>query len=154
MKNRIICVVACLMMLVGCVVLCSCSEADKVNRNISKQANYFEAERRITVYNARTDNVILEMEGAMSISNNDNNELVCTVKTGLNEYNRKLCVKYHTSAIAMDRLLRRAVDYAVVRKQTHGPLYYEVLGDTPRQAMPLKQFLYISARYLMREEAQ
>ena len=88
MKNRIICVVACLMMLVGCVVLCSCSEADKVNRNISKQANYFEAERRITVYNARTDNVILEMEGAMSISNNDNNELVCTVKTGPNEYKK------------------------------------------------------------------
>lgn len=75
-------------MLVGCVVLCSCSEADKVNRNISKQANYFEAERRITVYNARTDNVILEMEGAMSISNNDNNELVCTVKTGPNEYKK------------------------------------------------------------------
>ena len=88
MKNRIICVVACLMMLVGCVVLCSCSEADKVNRNISKQANYFEAERRITVYNARTDNVILEMEGAMSISNNENNELVCTVKIGPNEYKK------------------------------------------------------------------
>lgn len=57
MKNRIICFAVSLMMLVGCVVLCSCSEADKVNRNISKQANYFEAERRITVYNARTDNV-------------------------------------------------------------------------------------------------
>lgn len=68
------------------------------------------------------------------------------------DINRKLCVKYHTSAIAMDRLLRRAVDYAVIRKQTHGPLYYEVLGDAPRQAMPLKQFLYISARYLIREE--
>lgn len=59
-----------------------------MNRNISKQANYFEAERRITVYNARTDNVILEMEGAMSISNNENNELVCTVKTGPNEYKK------------------------------------------------------------------
>ena len=35
------------------------------------------------------------------------------------DINRKLCVKYHASAIAMDRLLRRAVDYAVVRKQTH-----------------------------------
>ena len=93
MKNRIICVFTCLMMLVGCVVLCSCSEADKVNRNISKQANYFEAERRITVYNARTDNVILEMEGAMSISNNDNNELVCT------EHSREL--------LAMQRLLHR-----------------------------------------------
>lgn len=88
MKNRIICVVTCLMMLVGCTVLCSCSEADKVNRNISNQANYFETERRITVYNARTDNVILEMEGAMSISNNDSNELVCTVKTGPNEYKK------------------------------------------------------------------
>lgn len=88
MKNRIICFAVSLMMLVGCVVLCSCSEADKVNRNISKQANYFEAERRIMVYNARTDNVILEMEGAMSISNNDNNELVCTVKTGPNEYKK------------------------------------------------------------------
>lgn len=70
------------------------------------------------------------------------------------DINRKLCVKYHTSTIAMDRLLRRAVDYAVVRKQTHGALYYKVLGDTPRQAMPLKQFLYISARYLMQEEVQ
>jgi len=70
------------------------------------------------------------------------------------DINRQLCLKYHTSAIAMDKLLRRAVDYAVVRKQEHDPLYYEVLGDFPRQAMPLKQFLYISARYLIREEAR
>ena len=40
--------------------LSACSEADKVNTNISKQADYFECERRVTVYNARTDNVILE----------------------------------------------------------------------------------------------
>ncbi len=70
------------------------------------------------------------------------------------DINRQLCVKYHTTTVAMDRLLRRAVDYAVVRKSTHEPLYYEVLGDLPRQAMSLKQFLYISARYLMREEAR
>lgn len=68
------------------------------------------------------------------------------------DINRKLCVKYHTSAIAMDRLLRRAVDYVVVRKQTHEPLYYEVFGNTQHESMPLKPFLYISARYLMREE--
>lgn len=43
MKNRIICCVMCLVMLVGC--LCGCSEAEKVNKNISKQANYFETER-------------------------------------------------------------------------------------------------------------
>lgn len=84
MKNRIICCVMCLVMLVGC--LCGCSEAEKVNKNISKQANYFETERHITVYNARTDKVILEAEGLMSITNNSSNELVCTIKTGPNTY--------------------------------------------------------------------
>lgn len=65
-----------------------CSEAEKVNANISQQADYFECERRITVYNARTDMVILETEGYMSISNNNSGELVCTVKTGPNEYKK------------------------------------------------------------------
>ena len=68
--------------------LCACSEASKVNYNISKQADYFECERKITVYNARTDNIILEAEGYMSISNNTSNELVITVKTGANEYKK------------------------------------------------------------------
>lgn len=67
-------------------VLCGCSEAEKANRNISKQADYFESERRITVYNARSDKIILEAEGYMSISNNSSDELVCTVKTGPDTY--------------------------------------------------------------------
>lgn len=70
------------------LLLCGCSEAAKVNYNISKQANYFETERRLTVYNARTDKVILEVEGYMSITNNDTNELVCTVKTGEETYKK------------------------------------------------------------------
>ena len=60
----------------------------QANANISKQADYFESERKITVYNARTDKVILEAEGYMSISNNDNNELVCTVKVGPDTYRK------------------------------------------------------------------
>lgn len=70
------------------LVLTGCSEADKVNANISKQADYFECERKITVYNARTDKIILEAEGYMSISNNAANELVVTVKTGPSEYKK------------------------------------------------------------------
>lgn len=73
------------------VLIClvtGCSEAERVNYNMSKQADYFECERKITVYNARTDNIILEVEGYMSISNNSTNELVVTVKTGPNEYKK------------------------------------------------------------------
>lgn len=68
--------------------LTACSEADKVNSNLSKQANYFECERKITVYNARTDLIILEAEGYMSVSNNSSNELVVTCKVGPNEYKK------------------------------------------------------------------
>ena len=70
------------------LLLAACSEADKVNSNISKQADYFECERRITVYNARTDKVVLEAEGYMSISNNSDDELVVTVKTGPATYKK------------------------------------------------------------------
>lgn len=65
-----------------------CSEAEKVNYNISKQADYFECERRITVYNARTDTVIFVAEGYMSISNDSTNELVVTFKVGKDEYKK------------------------------------------------------------------
>lgn len=80
--------IAILMLTLILVAACSCTEADKVNSNISKQANYFESERRITVYNARTDTIILEAEGYMSISNNVNDELVVTCKVGPNTYKK------------------------------------------------------------------
>lgn len=87
MKQRIVAIllVVCFIM---AVTLCGCTEAAKVNANMSKQANYFECERKITVYNARTDKVILECEGYMSISNNASGELVVTVKTGANTYKK------------------------------------------------------------------
>ena len=70
------------------VCLSGCSEAAKVNHNISKDANYFNSLRRITVYNARTDNIVLEAEGYMSISNNGSNELVVTCKVGASQYKK------------------------------------------------------------------
>lgn len=86
MKSKFIKVFMCVVIV--CVALMGCSEADKVNTNLSKQADYFECERKITVYNARTDLIILEAEGYMSVSNNSANELVVTCKVGPNEYKK------------------------------------------------------------------
>ena len=72
--------------LLGC--LTSCTEAGNVNYNLSQAADNFEVARRITVYNARTDMIIMEMEGLMSISNNGASELVVTCRTGKNEYKK------------------------------------------------------------------
>jgi hypothetical protein len=75
-----------LVCLVGC--LTGCSEADNVNHNLSQAADNFEVVRKITVYNARTDMIIMEMEGLMSLSNNSTSELVVTCRTGANEYKK------------------------------------------------------------------
>ena len=68
--------------------VCSCTAADTVNHNLSQAADNFQVIRKITVYNARTDLVVLEMEGAMSISNNATRELVVTCMTGPNQYKK------------------------------------------------------------------
>lgn len=86
--KKIVCIAIALVIIASTLCLVGCSEADKVNANLSKQADYFECERRITVYNARTDKVILEVEGHLSISNNMSSELVVTVKTGPGEYKK------------------------------------------------------------------
>ena len=76
--------------LIMCITFTSCSstQAEIVNHNLSKQAGYFECERRITVYNARTDMIILQLEGYIDISNNSHSELVITAKVGENEYKK------------------------------------------------------------------
>ena len=82
---------------------CELSEASKVNANLNKQADYFECERRITVYNARTDTIILEAEGYLSISNNTSGELVVTVKTRPNEYKKNyIYLNYYTLYVVED----------------------------------------------------
>jgi hypothetical protein len=79
-----------LILTVAILAMCltGCTEADRVNHNMSLQADYFGCERRITVYNARTDTVIFVAEGYMSISNDNTNELVVTFKTGASEYKK------------------------------------------------------------------
>lgn len=51
--------IAALFMVLCCAVfvLTGCSEADKVNANISKQATYFECERRVTTPIRRTTSI-------------------------------------------------------------------------------------------------
>ena len=69
-------------------VLTGCTEAENVNYNLSQAADNFEVVRKITVYNARTDMIIMEMEGYMSLSNNSTSELVVTCRTGETEYKK------------------------------------------------------------------
>lgn len=71
------------------IMAVGCSESKRVNCNISRQAEYFECERRVTVYNARTDKVIMLIEGYINIeTDTENNELVVTAKVGASTYKK------------------------------------------------------------------
>lgn len=73
-------VFALLLALVSLATMTGCSEAARVNRNITQEANNFNVTRRLSVVNARTDTPMLEIVGNFDISNNSSNELICTVE--------------------------------------------------------------------------
>ena len=75
-----------ILVLIGCMT--GCSEASNVNHNLSQAADNFQVVRKITVYNARTDLIVMEMEGLMSLSNTSTSELVVTCMTGPNQYKK------------------------------------------------------------------
>lgn len=67
MKKRIAVIVA--LSILGCS-LTGCRESDKVSHNIALEADNFNVRRRVTVINCRSDEVLLQCEGCMSISDN------------------------------------------------------------------------------------
>lgn len=87
--KKLLTLILCIIVLGTCCLgFASCTAADNVNHNLSQAADNFEVLRKITVYNARTDLIVMEMEGYMSLSNSSTNELVVTCKTGEKEYRK------------------------------------------------------------------
>ena len=84
--KKVISIVLALMM--ALTLFAGCTAAKNVNHNLSQAADNFQCLRKITVYNARTDLIVMEMEGYMSLSNNSTSELVVTCKTGADEYKK------------------------------------------------------------------
>ena len=80
--------IAIILVLLMCFSMCACTAAENVNHNLSQAADNFQVVRKITVYNARTDLIVMEMEGLMSLSNSATNELVVTCMTGPGEYKK------------------------------------------------------------------
>ena len=82
--------------LIVTMTLTGCTQSGRVIDNISQEADNFNIVRRITVINARTDTVLLQLTGTFALKNNSNNELevICELEDGkyqkhyvyLNEY--------------------------------------------------------------------
>lgn len=76
------------MTLLICLVLTGCAEADRVSSNISKEADNFNVTRKLTVLNARTDTILLELTGTFALKNNSDNELEVIIETAEGKYQK------------------------------------------------------------------
>lgn len=70
--------------------LTGCAEAYKVSENISQEADNFNVTRKLTVVNARTDTVLLELTGTFALKNNTDNELEVIIETAEGKYQKDL----------------------------------------------------------------
>lgn len=90
MKRRATKRIAVLMALVilVCFSATGCSEANKVSMNISQEADNFNVTRKLTVLNARTDTILLELTGTFALKNNSSNELEVIIETAEGKYQK------------------------------------------------------------------
>lgn len=85
MKKVVAVVIATLM---AAVLMTGCTESEQVSYNIGKEADNFNVTRKLTVINARTDTILLEIEGTFSLSNNSDNELEVICEVGDGKYQK------------------------------------------------------------------
>ena len=102
--------IALVLMFVMALCMCSCSTADTVNYNLNKEADEFNVYRRITVTNARTDTIMMQAEGYMSLGNNSSNELVVTFKTGEDQYYKDYIYLNDWTCYVMEQVESKSTD--------------------------------------------
>lgn len=85
------------------LVTAGCTQADKVRYNITEDADNFNITRRITVFNTRTDKVLMQMTGVMSIkTDKDTKELNVLVKNGETYYKHIIYLNDDTTYVMED----------------------------------------------------
>ena len=67
-------------------VFVGCDKAENIQHNITVESNSFNTYRRVTVVNLRSDKVLLQIEGYISIKDSTDDELAIIIKTAPNEY--------------------------------------------------------------------
>lgn len=85
------------------LTLTGCTQADTVRHNLTENADSFSITRRITVFNTRTDKVLMQMTGVMSIkTDKDTKELNVLVKDGETYYKHIIYLNDDTTYVMED----------------------------------------------------
>ena len=89
--------------LVTLLTTTGCTQADTDRHNITENADSFNITRRITVFNTRTDKVLMQMTGVMSIkTDSGTKELNVLVKDGETYYKHLIYLNDDTTYVMED----------------------------------------------------
>lgn len=77
-----------LIVIILCFCLAGCRESDRVAYNVSREADSFNVTRRLTVFNIRTDTVLMQMTGNFALKNKGNDELSVIVEVQKGVYQK------------------------------------------------------------------
>lgn len=81
--KKILCVILLVTLL---FTLTACTQADKVQSNLKREANEFNVRRRITVLNTRTDTPMMQITGLLSIDVDKDGDLNIVIEKSPNEF--------------------------------------------------------------------
>ena len=82
--KKILIILLCVVMF---AILTGCNQADRVSTNVSKEADNFNVTRRVTVFNTRSDTVLLEIIGNLSIKHSSG-DVDIIVEVAPNQYRK------------------------------------------------------------------
>lgn len=81
MKLRLCKIMICASLILSCLLLSSCSEAERVSYNLSQEADNFNVVRQLTVINCLQGDVLFQMTGKLSITaDTEDNQLEIIVE--------------------------------------------------------------------------
>lgn len=94
-----------LALFVGMAFLVGCTDADVVSNNLSKEADNFKIQRRITFINTVSDEVLYTVEGNMAIvADAADNQLEITAQTGSNQFQKHFLGLSPTTVYIVEQL--------------------------------------------------
>lgn len=88
-KKMVVVMVLSMALMVISMSLIGCTEADKISKNVSQEADNFNVIRRLTVINTRSNEPVFELISAFSIKvDESDNQLEVVCETGEGEYKK------------------------------------------------------------------
>lgn len=93
-----------------CAAFSGCTEADQVSQNISQEADNFNVTRKLTVLNARTDTILLDLTGTFALKNNSDNELEVIIETAEGKYQKDYVYLNDYTMYVVEDISRSDVD--------------------------------------------